>query len=83
MDTEMRSIEWCGSDMSEESVTSDGHSEQRIAETSGRFAGATNRSEGAGGPGEDEASDDSDEFGGARSAGNWGAGGPGDRTGVG
>ena len=41
------------------------------------------RSEGAGGPGDDGASDGSAEFGGARSAGNWGAGGLGDRTGVG
>ena len=40
-------------------------------------------SEGAGGPGGDGASDGSEEFGGARGAGNWGAGGLGDRTGVG
>ena len=57
---------------------------RRIAEANFRRGeDEASRSEGAGGPGDDGASDGSAEFGGARSAGNWGAGGLGDRTGVG
>ena len=56
---------------------------RRIAEQNIRRGAEASRSEGAGGPGVHGASDGSEEFGGARSAGNWGAGGLGDRTGVG
>ena len=56
--------------------------ENGVGRDEGRESEAS-RLEGAGGPGDDGASEGSEEFGGAWSTGNWGAGGLGDRTGVG